>query len=451
MNIYFHIDELNRDAIVASVLKKKFAQKGHNLIYGNRATNRLLKYLHRAFDVIVVPRPHMLYDNWGDDWMTWDTRFVMLSSESLGIICKDHLVMASTLLERGYFEGKRKYVDRIDAFCFWGSKQLQAIKDYADEISHKCHVVGHPRHDTGCVNDQRIVATTTIRTKTVIGVITRAVALNDYFGRSPLDAYTTLFDDHFQYEFINRTTGENLPSKRAGATPTDTLIVQAIDAKTTLMIISSLVKASYEVKVRVHPKENTDVWKDLLKRCNLSAEISSSRLPIANWIKSVDYLVGPPSTSFYDAVMLGVTPISISELDPRRKECIGELWEDNNRLMEYIFKPKTIEDLLDYIDKEVRNFNSNEILSILKDEADYPDCGSSLDKVVSVCMADTSAKRNRRFQLLWFRFSRYAFFKAWRIRNSILGRKENSAMFAMGAEESRFIDTLSLAPILPKP
>jgi len=100
MNVYFHIDELNRDAVVASALKKKFAQKGHTLIYGNRMTNAFLKHVHRAFDVVIVPRPHVLYDHWGDDWMTWDARFLTLSSESLGIICKDPHVMARTLLEK---------------------------------------------------------------------------------------------------------------------------------------------------------------------------------------------------------------------------------------------------------------------------------------------------------------------------------------------------------------
>ena len=85
MNIYFHIDELKRDAVVASALKK-FDKKGHMLVYRNRVSNRLLKYFHSSFDVIVVPRPHVLYDNWGEDWLSWNLRFVTLSTESLGII-----------------------------------------------------------------------------------------------------------------------------------------------------------------------------------------------------------------------------------------------------------------------------------------------------------------------------------------------------------------------------
>ena len=50
MNVYFHIDELARDAIVASSLKKHF--KGHNLIYGNRfSTNFLLPKFYHLFSM----------------------------------------------------------------------------------------------------------------------------------------------------------------------------------------------------------------------------------------------------------------------------------------------------------------------------------------------------------------------------------------------------------------
>ena len=69
MIVYFHIDELNRDAITASALKKRFKDCGHRLVYGNRLTFSLLKYFHRIFDVIIIPRPHFLYDHFKDKWL----------------------------------------------------------------------------------------------------------------------------------------------------------------------------------------------------------------------------------------------------------------------------------------------------------------------------------------------------------------------------------------------
>lgn len=443
MNIYFMIDELNRDAVVASALKKIFLKKGHNLVYGNRASNKLLKYFHEAFDVIIFPRPHLIYDNWGDDWLTWSAKFVTLSTESLGIICKDHQVMAKTLLDREYFEGKRQYVDRIDAFCFWGEKQLQAVKDYAPEVVYKCHVVGHPRHDDLCVEKPKENWDEPQKDIKSVGVIARAVALNDYFKRSPMDWFTTLFDDHVGYEFHNKITGEKLPSKRAAVSPANMLVVQAIDVENTLKIIKNLLEAGHKVSLRMHPKEDGLVWRNVLRSCRLNVEISDPTLPITDWLQSHDYIFGPPSTSFYDAAMVGVTPISICSLDSRRKASVGELWEENNRLMDHVFKPESIEDLLKLIDTGTRNTSSIEILGILREEANFPDCANALNRFVDLCLANPARVRLSRLRLLPFKIARAFYFSVWRMRNFFLGRRENSAMFSMTGSKIRFIDGLS--------
>ena len=52
MIIYFHIDELNRDSIVASALKLKFKSNGDILIYGNRLVSRLIKIFHSFFFLV---------------------------------------------------------------------------------------------------------------------------------------------------------------------------------------------------------------------------------------------------------------------------------------------------------------------------------------------------------------------------------------------------------------
>jgi surface carbohydrate biosynthesis protein len=443
MNIYFHIDELNRDAVVASALKKKFAQKGHQLIYGNRVSNRLLKYFHSAFDIIIIPRPHFLYDSWGENWMSWKTRFIMLSTESLGIICKDHHVMAKTLLEKDYFEGKRKYIDRIDAFCFWGMKQLQAVKEYAPEVLKKCNVVGHPRHDQLCVGGLNIKNKNNLPRSKKIGIILRAGGLNDYFNRSPLDAYTILFDPHFQYEYRNEKTGEYLVSKGPKTKPGDALAVYAIDVQNILKIINSLIKSGYQVSVRAHPKENRNIWRDLLVRCSFNPEIPENKLPFTKWLQGLDYIIGLPSTSFYDAAMLGVIPVSTCSLDPRRSQFIGELWEDNNRLMEHIYKPKTIDALLNYIKEENHNVMSPEVKSILKEEADFPECRESLDKVVEVCDRCANNKKAKKIFLYLFYIVRPVYFWAWKLRQKLSGRKQNSASFTLSRKTSCFIDSLT--------
>ena len=153
MIIYFHIDELNRDAITASILKKKLKKRGHYLIYGNRITMRLLDYFHNFIDVIIMPRPHFLYDNFKDRWLLWDSKFITISTESLGIITTEKELMSKTLLEREYFEDNKKYVNRIDAFCVWGKRQLAAIEEFAVEVRNKFYFVGHPRYDNECLKN----------------------------------------------------------------------------------------------------------------------------------------------------------------------------------------------------------------------------------------------------------------------------------------------------------
>lgn len=440
MNIYFHIDELNRDAIVASSLKKKFKKKGHKLIYGNRASSRLLNYFHGAFDIIIMPRPHFLNDIWGKRWMSWSTKVIILSSESLGIICKDHHVMARTLLEKDFFEGNKQIVNKIALFCYWGPKQLQAIKDYAPEITEKCHVVGHPRHDQHCINKPLRISKQDKKQKNNIGIITRAVALNDYYDRSPLDSFFTLFDPHFQYEYFNRETGSYLVSKRPQTKPGDTVAVQAIDVQTTLKIIERLKNDNFNISLRLHPKEKVDVWRTLLEKCNLDVQISESKLPITSWLQGQDYVIGPPSTSFYDAVMLNITPISICNLDKRRKGFIGELYEENNQLMEYVYKPESIESLVKYINDEVQNTKHPQILAILGEEADFPECSNSLEKVVSLCCKLEIYKKERKNWLLLFNVARFLLNNLLRIKMFKSGQKQSSAVFLVNNRISKFID-----------
>ena len=158
--------------------------------------------------------------------------------------------------------------------------------------------------------------------------------MNDYFSRPSLITFETLFDDHHQYAFFNKKTGEKLSSRRPGAQPLNNLISQAIDAESTLRVIRCLEDLGYEITFRPHPKEDIETWKYLFIKSGIKTAISDEAdQPFADWLKDVKYIVGPPSTSFYDALMLGVTPISLSSIDARRKDYVDDLWEDNNHLM----------------------------------------------------------------------------------------------------------------------
>ena len=54
MLVYFHIDEVSRDAVVASALREEVKKVGGKIIYGNRATTRRLRHFN-IFDVVILP------------------------------------------------------------------------------------------------------------------------------------------------------------------------------------------------------------------------------------------------------------------------------------------------------------------------------------------------------------------------------------------------------------
>ena len=45
MNVYFFVDELNRDSITAGKLKARLEQRGHKIFYGSRTSIKFLKFL----------------------------------------------------------------------------------------------------------------------------------------------------------------------------------------------------------------------------------------------------------------------------------------------------------------------------------------------------------------------------------------------------------------------
>lgn len=438
MIIYFHIDELNRDSIVASALKVKFAKNGDILVYGNRLAARLLIIFHFVFDIIIIPRPHFLYDLWGNSFKKWNTKIIMLSTEALGIICKDYRVMARTLLEKDYFEGNKSIVNEIDAFCLWGERQFNAIAKTSNEILNKFHIVGHPRHDSFCTKS----INQSINVKKTIGIVTRSVILNDYYGRQTLDSFSTLLDPHFQFEFYNNKTGDFLKSKRSGAFPAETVAVTALDTACIIKIINKLNLEGFKVIIRPHPREDISVWKKILEKNNTFVSFADPFEPITHWLKKINYLIGSPSTTFYDSIMSGVMPISINLIDNRRSQFVKELWEDNNRLMKYIYQPTSIEELINFVKKNEPYKISTEILNVLKEEANFPECSNSLDRVIEVCKLFDTKNKNQHFSLFLYNISSRIFILLWKIRNLLFGIKQNSSYFPLDKKNINNINNL---------
>ena len=134
-NVYFHIDELGRDAITASALKKAFAEHDINLVYGNRVyTKRVLEHFAFAFDIIILPRPMFLYDFKNIDRNM--PPIMILFTESVGRVVEesnDKFTLFS-LLDSPYMEGDTRYIDKITSFLLWGESAKKRINKYLSLI-----------------------------------------------------------------------------------------------------------------------------------------------------------------------------------------------------------------------------------------------------------------------------------------------------------------------------
>ena len=443
MIIYFHIDELNRDAITAAILKKKLKERGHYLIYGNRITMRLLNYFHNFIDVIIMPRPHFLYDNFKEKWLLWDSKFITISTESLGIMTADKELIAKTLLEREYFEDNKKYVNRIDAFCVWGKKQLVAIEEFAAEVRDKVYFVGHPRYDNECLKNSHFNSEKKKNSKIQIGIISRSNALNDYYKRTTLESFSEYLSEKINYEYNNQKSGKMLLFKRPK--PIEGTVCQSIDTVNIINIIKSLIDLDYEINFRAHPKENLDVWQKMFGQYSLKIKFSKPEQPISYWLENLDYLIGPPSTAFYDAVINNVTPISIDQIDPRRKLFVTDLSEDNNSLMSHVFRPKNIEEIKEFIIQNKKINITYKIKNIFSEEVGYPECQDSINNLINVCEKIAKSENINKKRLYFYYF--YLFFQIfysflWDLKSFIIRRKSNSAMYSLNFKIIRYINNL---------
>jgi hypothetical protein len=234
-----------------------------------------------------------------------------------------------------------------------------------------------------------------------------------------------------------------LKSKRNGAYPAENVAVTALDTGAIIKIISCLKSDNYELFFRPHPKEDIEVWRKIFSPHNIRLTFADPFEPITHWLGNVDFLIGPPSTSFYDAVMCGVRPISINALDIRRNKFIGELWEDNNRLMDEIDQPETIDEIIQILNESQMFYPSSRMNQILKEEADFPECKDSLDKVVSVCYSLYSKIPRNSIFLFCFLFSKFFFQILWKIRNGFFNKRTSSSYFALDLKTINKINRLT--------
>ena len=443
-NVYFHIDELGRDAITASALKKAFAERGFNLVYGNRVyTKRVLEHFSLSFDIIILPRPMFLCDF--KNINRYMPPIVILYTESVGraVFENNDKFTLLCLLGMPYMEGDTKYVDKITSFFLWGRSAKNRIEKYYPKLASKFHVIGHPRHDKRCIGSK---SKSIKNAKTKIGLITRQPLLNDFLKRSPVESIissSSSLEAHYSYN--NQATGDSLLLQDSD--PVDEVYMQAVDIKILLQLLLKLNKEGHEIHLKVHPREDRELWVNVVKKFNLNVTLAHWCMPFSHWVQEMDYLIGPSSTSFYDCCIAGVQPICTRKINKNRDLHIRKFSEENGALMQHIVSPDSIDGVIDIVSKKNKGFElSDEIKQVLLNETNYPDSNNSINKLVELCLdlkkEDKASSLVKSFYMVGFYTYGFVINSVMKIYRLIRRQTEQGSTFLLTKKNRRYIDSL---------
>lgn len=379
--IYFHIDERDRDLLVAKELSRLFKEKNVKVFFGTRKTHKILNFFEWVFDVIIFPRPHFLSGYYGSKFNNWKCKIVCLPTENIGSILINKFFFAKTALDLNYFDPKIK--DRLPDLQFlWGSKQLKALKDTVPSETNRFYVSGHPRyHSLGNIQFKPR------RSKPNIIFLSRSTGLNDYLLRNPLELLMNT-----SRQFVDKVHGNiKHPSNtidKSGKTYTDSImlaeIVDFISLMDNIRMIIKNRKKFGQVVIRPHPKENIKFWNKFSKQYGNSILIDNLSLNLVKTFQKFDFCITPPSTSLYDCVRVGCIPIS-NELMSKDRPIFKGMWNENNiKLNNITKKPKSPEELLSILLNKNNEIDLNQIKKILKEECNYPEDQNSIKKIVDI-------------------------------------------------------------------
>lgn len=381
MIVYFYIDELSRDAITAYRLYKKLKKKKYKIFYGCRTNVKFLRYFHNLFDVIIFPQISFLNVNFGDQWIKWKEKIVCLGNENIGSVTNNKKIFSEKILRPEFFRGIRKKVERIDLFLHWGKKQYDIINMSCGSLKKKSFVVGHPRYDSFLGEKKKEK-----KRKIIVAILVRSPMINDYYGRPTLIWYKDLIRDLNDTNNSISLKKNFFEAERIISIKIDVkehLIHSAVEADNILKIIYKLSNINkIKVIVRPHPKENYLTWKNLLNDFPKKITMTSSSSSVIDLFRKVDYIITTPSTVIYDSVVFGVTPISLSKFGDSNRHPRSKDSEEHNSLSKFVYKPKKMKDLIRYVKSgKVFKINSS-VKKILKNDADFPECNTSIDKII---------------------------------------------------------------------
>lgn len=432
MRIYFHIDELARDAVVASALKRELAASGGRVVYGNRFTSDyILRHLH-PFDAIILPSLLHFYGAFPNADALPDNVFI-LQTEAIG--------QATGTLKRlnGKYFGDEpgKYAPwhkAVRGYLLWGPAHLNSFHEYHPEYLPKCKVVGHPRLSGRCKGKpvQRTDA------RPVIGFVSRFTLLSPFDARTPFESTAS----SWRFGKNTRPIYEGSPDKDVE----DMFYTEVIDFRIMLQIMLTLDSARYRIAVRPHPRENRMGWQRLSRKLGLNITVSKWDVPFSHWLEEVDHIVTPPSTGLYDMFFHGRRPIVIDRVVSSRADHILAQSDDRNQILDGICRPESVEEVIRLIESGDIPPSPDSVGLRLREQVGSEIADQSISNIIAaVCELGSNREMSpRRFGTLlgWHLFATLLS-EVKEIKARLQRRVEQSAGFNLTIRRRRWIDALS--------
>lgn len=384
--VYFHIDEVARDAVVASVLKRKLAARGIDLVYGNRVESALLRR-NDPFDVYVFPAVD-LFNAYFPDLSRLQGQVIILPSESVGGLT-DNVRRLAAKYFGSFPEEYSQWTERVSTFCLWGPSHAKAFETYGRHLLERVKIIGHPRFDSSC-RGRRNPADGPVR----VGIISRFAALNSFSG-------ATMVENVYAGRRSYLRDGRVAPrfATHAERDWEDLIYNEAVDLRLLFEAVEALGARGVDLELRVHPRENRATWASLIRRQKLPLRLAPWDVPFQHWAGSMDHVVGPTSTSFFDCFALGSRPICTNALAPRRAAHVIAGGDDDNPILKFVAMPNSMGELVSIAARKAEPSAvaeyPEELRYILEQEAWFPYCSSSLDRLVDICESHAAAAARR--------------------------------------------------------
>lgn len=431
MLVYFHIDELARDAVVAAALKAELKKRGGKLIYGNRFTTDYVLRRMNIFDAVILPSLLHFYGAFSDADALPSNVFI-LQTEAIG--------QATGTLKRlngKYFGDEPVKYDpwhkAVRGYLLWGAAHLNSFHEYHPEYLSKCKVVGHPRLSHQCKGNP-------VKRKDkrpVIGFVSRFNLLSPFDGRTPFESTVS------SMRFGKRAMPiyEGSPDKDVE----DMFYTEVMDFRVMLQIMLTLDPRRYRIAVRPHPRENRLGWQRLAHKLGLNITVSDWDKPFAHWLGEIDHVVTPPSTSLYDIFFHGRRPIVIDRVVSRRADHILAQSDDRNQILEGICRPNSVEEVMRLLESGVIPPPPESVHQRLQEQVGSDIANNSTANILDAIaeFAEFSGSKGNRLGALAVWHAAVILLSELKAAKAAIQRRvEQGASFNLTLRRSRWIDRL---------